>query len=192
MTTVELQAHLDRLDDGVLRGGKHSQGREFCALEFSSQVRGKPWSDAPDDLPDVRPLNDGPWAANDRARTDALLPVLAVLWDWTTWTPARQQQWATDVVVQTVRRLVADLPGLPLVLREQCRRASTLDEAASAATFAARAARAAVSAASYAAAASAASAAASAARAARAAAASAAGVVVLETACNIWVTAARV
>jgi SAM-dependent methyltransferase len=47
-----------RRDAGLLRSGSHSEGREFCALEFEAQVRGRAWGDAPITLPDLRPIND--------------------------------------------------------------------------------------------------------------------------------------
>ena len=103
ITIAELQAHLDHLDDGVLRAGAHQPGREFCANEFKSQVDGVPWTDSPTILhiPDIRPLNDGPWSS-DQARTAALLPLMVAIWDWADWSPERQQEWAQRVAIETV------------------------------------------------------------------------------------------
>ena len=171
MTTEDLQAALDRLDQGVLLAGAHTEGDQFCALEFESQVRGRAWSDQPVTLPDLRPLNDGLWPSN-AARTAALLPVMAALWEWEEWTPDRRQRWGTQVVLETVRQIVSALPGVPDAVRETCRTATTL----AAAREAARAAGAA------------------AARAAGAAAAGAAWAgaeAVLARACQIWITAAE-
>jgi hypothetical protein len=207
MTREELQAKLDELDDGVLRSGAHpAGGREFCALEFESQVRGREWSDAPITLPDLRPINDGPWSS-DRARTDALLPVMAALWDWSTWDDARRVRWASIVALETVRQIIAELPGLPDEVRVSCRAASDLPSAArasarvlaeaaeaaraaGAADAAARAAWAAAGAAARAARAAwaAAGAAAWAAR-ASAEAAEAAKDAILTRACRIWIDA---
>src|SRR6266853_4591833 len=74
MTVEELQRELDTRDDGILRHGSHEPGREFCALEFVSQVEGLPWTDSPSmvGMPDLRPLNDAHWSSN-KARTEALL-----------------------------------------------------------------------------------------------------------------------
>ena len=159
MTVQELQAALDALDDGVLLKGAHpAGGRQFCVLEFESQVRGRSWSDTPITLPDLRPLNDGPWSSNE-VRTAALLPVMAALWQWSTWTSKQRQQWTTSVVLDTVREIVSQLPGLPLTLRKDCQAITTLSGAAQAAV----------------------------------AAAESAGSVdlILQTACTIWIRAAR-
>ena len=201
MTTAQLQAELNRLDKGILLSGAHPPGDQFCALEFSSQVRQKPWSDAPGDLPDVRALNDAPWSSAE-TRTAALLPVMAALWDWRDWSNARQKAWAQKVAVLTVQCIIAELPGLPDAIRIQCREAVTLSEVETAAEVAARAAEAAAGAARAAGAAGAAGAAkaagaaeaaAGAARAAGAAEAAeaAAGVnLPIQTACHIWIQAA--
>src|SRR5215469_15946027 len=126
MDIETLQAALHDHDGGVLKHGTHSvESREFCALEFSSIVREKPFSDSPTDLPDLRPLNDGPWSS-DQARTDALVPVMVALWDWSEWTPARQQQWSARVAIATVNQIIAELPGLNDDICRQCREATTL------------------------------------------------------------------
>lgn len=111
MTVAELQAHLDRLDDGILRHGAHSPGREFCALEFKSQVDGIDWTDNPNEtgLPDLRPLNDAAWSS-DIVRTRALLPVMVALWDWRTWSSVRQQKWLEQIIIETTKQLIAPLP----------------------------------------------------------------------------------
>lgn len=134
MTTAILQAHLDRLDDGVLRYGAHKPGREFCALEFKSQVDELEWTDNPYTLqfPDIRPLNDLFPPSADRERTAALLPLMAALWDWKEWTPEKRKVWVTRVAIRTVNLLIAELPGLNEELRENCRAARTLDAARSA------------------------------------------------------------
>ena len=178
-----LQAYLSQLDDGVLRHGAHKPGREFCALEFVAQVRHlesddedsgvdtEYWTDRPETtrLPDLRPINDGPWSS-DQARTIALLPVLAALWDWADWSPIRQQTWVEHVAIATVRDIIGQLGTLSESVRKRCQSVTTAASAASAAR-----------------AASAASAAASAARAAYATAAD----TVLIQACKIWITAAH-
>ena len=170
MTVKELQAALDREDDGVLKCGSHNPGREFCALEFDAKVRGREWSDMPITLPDLRPLNDAKWLS-DQARTQALLPVMSALWNWAEWSPVRRQAWAARLNRETVRQIVAELPSLPDAVRQMCRGVETQEEAHMAAYAAAYAAGAAADAARAAArAADAARAAAYAADAARAAA----------------------
>ena len=140
MTLAELQHELDTRDDGVLKHGAHKpEGREFCALEFESQVRGRRWSDAPLTLPDLRPLNDGLWSS-DAARTKALLPAMVALWEWVSWSPERRQQWASRVAILTIQRIIAKLPPLPPLVRLQCQNAQTCQEAQTAAGAAAEAA----------------------------------------------------
>lgn len=177
ITIEELQKGLDDLDGGVLKGGKHEpDSRQFCVLEFDSIMRHRPLSDNAITLPDLRPLNDA-FLSDDAARTDALLPVMAALWDWTAWSPERRQSWTRRIVIETVRRLIAELPGLSSVVTQQCRTVSSLDEAVKAAeaarTEAAKAAKAAE------------------AVAARAAEAARVRVTVLRRACEIWVQAAK-
>lgn len=202
MTLQELHTHLETFDEGILRRGHHAPGREACALEFESQVRQRAWSDRPLTLPDLRPLNDGPWSS-DQARTQALLPVMAALWEWSTWTAAQQRIWATRVVIDTVQQIVSQLPDLSDALRAQCQRAETrravwaADDAAEVAdavawaTKAAGAAGAAGARADAAGAAGAARAAAKAAVWAAEAAEAAAADRVLMTACAIWINAAQ-
>src|SRR3990167_8386001 len=93
MTLKKLQQLLNKMDDGVLRAGSHKAGgREFCALEFEGQVRGRTWSDKPITLPDIRPLNDafGIGAKADKQRTAALLPLMIALGAWSLWSTARR------------------------------------------------------------------------------------------------------
>ena len=142
MTVTDLQRALDTLDEGVLTAGAHRpDASAFCALEFSAAVRGKPPSDAPGDLPDLRPLNDAPWSS-DLLRTAHLLPVMAAYWDWGTWSPATQTAVVARVAVLTVNRLIAALPGLSDAVSAQCRSARTLAAAADAARAAVAAAEA--------------------------------------------------
>src|SRR6267142_5151809 len=120
MTTAELQQLLDKMDDGILRSGSHKAGgREFCALEFESQVRQRTWSDAPITLPDLRPINDACWSSNE-ARTAALLPVMSALWDWSIWPEKKRRKWAETVTIRTVQEIISNLPGLPEAIRKKC------------------------------------------------------------------------
>ncbi len=139
MDTSELQRLLSEHDDGILRHGAHEEGREFCALEFESRVRGRAWSDAPITLPDLRPLNDARWSS-DTARTAALLPVMAALWDWTSWSTERRQAWAERVVIATVNQIISELPSLPDEIRVRCRAATDITAARAAAWASAEAA----------------------------------------------------
>ena len=185
VTVTELQAALDRLDDGVLKQGAHKPGREFCALEFKSQVDSRKWTDDPKEngMPDIRPLNDLFPHGADQERTEALLPVMVALWDWDTWSTTRQTQFVQTIAIETVRQIISSLPNLPRAIQEQCLVVGSIGAAQAAAQAAARAA-----------AQDAARAAARAAQsAAWAAAWAAAGALrrIGKLACNIWVEAAH-
>jgi hypothetical protein len=147
MTVEELHAKLVELNKGALYRGAHKPGaREFCALEFDHAVRGQAHSDSPDNLPDMRCLNDARWSS-DAVRTTHLLRVMAALWDWRAWPLAQRQAWTDRVTVETVRQIIATLPGLPDAERQRCRAATTPLAAAAAARAAAAAAMAAAEAA---------------------------------------------
>jgi hypothetical protein len=139
MTYYELLSDLHAKDEGILRAGSHPPGVEMCALEFESQVRGREWSDAPLTLPDLCQLNDAVWSS-DAARTEAMLRVMAALWDWGEWSSVHQRAWTTRIVIQTVQQIVSALPRLSERVREECRTAVTLSRPAWAAWAAAEAA----------------------------------------------------
>lgn len=207
--TATQHPYLDVLNTrfaGVLAHGAHAPDGVACALEVASIARGKKWSDSPAvaGLPDLRPLNDGPWPS-DRERTRALVPVVVALWDWSEWSPARRKAFAAAVAERTIRELLP--PVLRAVgLNAEARRCQQEGTAA--------AARAAADAYAYAAADAAADAAAADADAARAAAYAAyaardaayaaravadaaarkpvAPVTLLRRACRLWIEAAEV
>ena len=140
ITADYLRQRLETIDNGVLKAGSHAaDSGDYCALEFRSVEMGRPFGDTPSDFPDIRPINDGPWSS-DLARTNALLPVLAALWDWQEWPEARRQRWAIKVVMDTVRIIIAELSELTLAERNKCRSAVTLEDAVDAAYTVARAA----------------------------------------------------
>lgn len=207
MTTQELQALLVAHDDGVLKYGKHEEGsREFCALEFDSLVRGRLFSDNAITLPDLRPLNDA-FGEDDSVRTRELLPVMAALWDWVDWSPARRHAWVNQIMIGTVQQIISKLPNIGAEVAQLCRTAQTVEEvvhsaalavAAASATWSARSAASAARSAALAASAaeSAASAAAWSARSARSAASAASeaseeGNDILHVACVLWCEAAE-
>jgi len=127
MTIEMLREKLAELDEGLLRKGSHPPGREFCALEFVSQVEGREWSGQPVTMFDVRLLNDG--FSNDGIRTREMLPLLAALWGSQAWSQTRQKAWTQIVVLRTVREIIAELPELSVEVRTQCRSVRTLEEA---------------------------------------------------------------
>ena len=119
---------------GLLSGGLHPPGEDACALEAVSQWRGLVWTDDPRHvgLPDIRSLNDGLWTS-DAKRTQAMIPLVEALSGYREWTRARKTAFRKRIGLETVRQILADLPSLPLAIRDQCRAARTLAEANAAA-----------------------------------------------------------
>ena len=142
LTVAELQRTLDTLDAGVLKTGAHTdEDGAFCVLEVVNKTRrpNDACTDARFGLPDIRPLNDAPWSS-DVARTGPMLAVAAALSDFPQWSAQRQQRFAEHLTIAIVRQIIADLPGLPDVMRQRCREVSTVHEAGAAARAAAWAA----------------------------------------------------
>jgi hypothetical protein len=112
---------------GVLMAGAHDQeeGR-CCGLELLSVYQGVPWMDDPRALgvADIRPLDDGPWSS-DALRTEAMLPMLAVL--------RAPGPWLQEVIIRTVREIISELPGLSDRPRLQARAVQNIHEAQAAA-----------------------------------------------------------
>ena len=132
MDLTWLQTQLDTRFGGGLAVGANTPGSVACVLEFAHVVAGDPWEDTPDLWPDLRPLNDGPWSS-PMMRAAHLLPVLVAVWDWASWPVARQHAWAERVALAMVQDIIAELPHLPEVIRAQCREATTLELAKTAA-----------------------------------------------------------
>lgn len=127
-TKTPLRAVIDARFGGVLTKGQHEPDGQACALEAAHAAVGDPWSDNPGRWPDIRPLNDGPWSS-DEARTKHMIPLMEAFWDWGDWPEARRIAVVTEIVIETVRTIIAELPGLPDGVRAACRSASTLEEA---------------------------------------------------------------
>ena len=129
LTIEELQHILDTYDGGVLSSGAHSaDSGQYCALEAVSLAQAvnrkdahvyRSFTDNPTKLgmPDLRPLNDARWSSSE-VRTQALLPLIAALSDWAQWSSTRQQQWAKIVSINTVKRVISELPYFPDNIRE--------------------------------------------------------------------------
>jgi len=120
---------LARRFGGRIMAGKHFEGGECCVLELASALRGRPWTDDPYEVGtwDLRPLND--CEVDDATRTAGMLPVLVAYDGCRRWPPKRQAAVASRLAVLTVRRLVAELPGLPPEIARRCRSAETVREA---------------------------------------------------------------
>jgi hypothetical protein len=188
---------------GVISAGKHEPDGQACALELYAVAIGHEWTDNPQALgmPEIRGLNDA--FHDERLRTQHMLRVLTALYDYPNWSADRKRQWCERIVIETMRRIIAELPLLPDTTREQCRGVTILgaarwaEEAAMRAAEAAAAAEAAETAAREAKkhpvrwAAAAARWAAAAAERWTVAEGAAAADRVLVTACDIWVEAAH-
>ena len=174
---------------GVVASGAHSADYtvpdcELCILEMHAAClvdRGElaEITDDPEILgrPDYRRINDARWSS--RAVATPHLVRLHMAYDgWAVWSETRRKAITDRIAIETVRRIVAELPRLSDSVRAKCRAVTTLEEARAAAYAAVGAAAAA--AAAYAAAADAVYAAA-----AYAAAADAADKVLI-TAVDIW------
>ena len=157
---------------GIIAGGSHAENGEGCTLECYSRMLGLGWTDDPVVLGiwDIRGLNDG--FTDDAERTKWMIPLL---WRYQgsrkEWSRERQQKTIERIVIETVRQIVSELPGLPKDVAKQCREADFLSAAHSAASYAR-------------------SAASSAARYAARSASSAASYAVMAKACKIWIDAA--
>lgn len=98
MTVAKLKQLLKKYGKGVLKAGIHTRKqREFCVSEFRNKViaPAKPLSDDIEYFPDLRDLND--LFTDDKARTAALLPVMAALWDWERWSLSRQRSFVLHI-----------------------------------------------------------------------------------------------
>ena len=183
---------------GYIRKGSHSEDGKGCLIEIANAAIGAAWSDHPTLWPDLRVLNDA--FTSDTERTRVLWPVLRAYWHWSEWSTERQRQIIERVVILTVQRIIAELPGLPAEVAQRCREATTRAAALAAARAAERAAWAAEREAAWAADRAAERAAREAGReaawaAARAAALAAEGAAadsVLERACALWIEALEV
>ena len=164
---------------GRIRKGSHTEDGAGCLIEIANAAIGAAWSDDPTLWPDFRSINDA--FSSDEARTRHLWPVLRAYWHWSEWSTERQRQIIERVIILTVQRIIADLPGLPAEVAQRCREATTRAAALAAAGAAAGAAWAAERAAW------------AAERAAELAAARpAAADSVLEVACALWIEALEV
>jgi len=107
---------------GYIRKGSHSEDGKGCLIEIANAAIGAAWSDHPTLWPDFRPINDA--YDSDEARTRHLWPVLRKYWHWSEWGEARQRQIIERVVILTVQRIIAELPGLPAEVAQRCREAT--------------------------------------------------------------------
>ena len=135
----ELAEYINEHFGGTLKFGSHEPNGEACALEALSQFKGLNWSDQPNYMRcfDFRPLNDAAWSS-DAKRTAAIVPLMEALDGSLDWPHHQRQAFVQLLAIETVRRIIADLPIFLVVERERCRRAETLSAAADAAEAARR------------------------------------------------------
>ena len=124
---------------GLIRNGSHTEDGSGCLIEIANAAIGAAWSDDPTLWPDFRSINDA--FSSDEARTRHLWPVLRAYWHWSEWSTERQRQIIERVIILTVQRIIAELPGLPAEVAQRCREATTLAAALAAARAAEGAAR---------------------------------------------------
>ena len=169
MTQETFRAFIDRRFTGVLLAGSHRADGEACVLEALSAYQGQTWSDDPTAVGcwDLRPLNDIDVAPE--VRLEWMVRLAEAYAGAPSWPVELQCAVAERLVILTVQRLVSTLPGLPQILRDACRDASTAEAAEAAAGAAAGAAGAA----------------------AGAAEAAEKSVSVFVTACTLWIEAAE-
>jgi hypothetical protein len=129
ITLEALETLLKTRFRGVLHPGRHEGDGECCALELLAVAQGLEWTDDPEVVRtfDLRPLND--ILVSDAVRTQHLLPVVTAYAGSLDWPLDRQRKVGDQLLIETVRRLLGDLPGLMESVRQQCRNASTVGEA---------------------------------------------------------------
>ena len=125
---------------GELGSGSHSPDGAACALEAYSQAMGLEWTDNPSILRiwDVRPINDIDVPA--KLRAERMPPLIVAYQGCMDWPAQRKNRTIMRIVIGTVNRIIADLPGLQVEIAALCRSARTLHEAEAAAESAAESA----------------------------------------------------
>ena len=138
---MTLREYVKNRFGGIILNGKHKADGQACILEARNSYLGNDWSDSPtsSNRPDIRPLNDARWSTN-ALRTEHMLRLDEALEPWETWSAKERRAYIGRVVIATVRELIADLPGLPDKVRDQCRAAATQGGVGGVAWAAARAA----------------------------------------------------
>jgi hypothetical protein len=121
---------------GFLSKGDNPAGSgKCCILEAHSVCIGIPWTDDPieNGTWDIRPLNDIDVPGD--IRTEHMVRVMEAYEGATDWPPARQAEVAGRIALETVRKIVSELPGLPESAVEACRRAHSLVDARTAVLY---------------------------------------------------------
>ena len=133
-TESSLRAVIDQ-HGGVLHAGTHfaRYGEPDCPLCIMeahaaclvAQGLRETITDDPEELgrPDYRPLNDAAWSSSE-ARTQHMIRLHAAYDGWADWSCERRSTVIDRIVIETVRQIIAALPGLPDEVRDLCRLAS--------------------------------------------------------------------
>ncbi|HEX5073362.1 MAG TPA: hypothetical protein VFW03_09155 [Gemmatimonadaceae bacterium] len=90
---------------GKLSHGAHQPNGVACLHEALNVYQGKDWSDDTTGTLDLRSLNDAPWSS-DEARTEAMLPLGAIVLTWPSWSEERRVAWAKLVAEGVIRRIL--------------------------------------------------------------------------------------
>src|SRR3990167_3864580 len=136
-TEETLTAVIARFGGRLVPGRHAADTGACCVLEARSVCLGIPWTDNPAavGMPDIRALNDAPWS-KAAVRTAAMIRLAAAYDRWATWPAERQTAIMSRVAIAMVREITSDLPGLPVRVVNECKPATTLAMAWSAASAA--------------------------------------------------------
>lgn len=70
---------------------------------------------------DYSPLNDACWSRID-AKAHAILPLIAAFKDWRQWNQSHVKRTVEQIVIHTVKLVIAEMDYLPEQTRSQCRK----------------------------------------------------------------------
>lgn len=125
----EFETVLQERFGGVLRRGIHAEGSgDASVIECANAAVGRPWAESADIWPDLTPLNDALWS-RDTLRTAQMVRLMNAYWEWSVWPDRRRRDVTTRIVIDTIRRVVSEVPWLYAMCAQDCREATTLPQA---------------------------------------------------------------
>jgi hypothetical protein len=104
-TATDFPTFVNERFGGKLKRGAHQPNGQACFMEALNVYQGKEWSDSAAGTLDLRGLNDAPWSS-DEARTEAMVPLGAIVLAWPGWSEDRRQAWAKAVAEGVIRRIL--------------------------------------------------------------------------------------